>query len=145
MIKECDKGAGILILKFEEYMRACYNHLTSEQVPGSPHYCPVNVLAVEETKKKIDIILKETLDNNFITKSEHSAMDPEDKGPERFFCNLKVHKEHEIYKSPPERPITSQSGTFCEGIATFVEIHIKHIATKHDSYLQDTPDFVRED
>ena len=27
MIKPCDKGAGILILDFDTYMQACYEHL----------------------------------------------------------------------------------------------------------------------
>ena len=31
MIKPCDKGAGIIILDFEEYIKACNNHLDSEQ------------------------------------------------------------------------------------------------------------------
>ena len=70
-------------------------------------------------------------------------MNPEEKGPGRFFCNFKVHKPH-IYKTaPPERPIISQSGTICEKIGTFVEHHIKHIGTIQESYLKDTPDFLR--
>ena len=32
-IKACDKGAGIIILDFNSYMKACYNHLLSNQ-PG---------------------------------------------------------------------------------------------------------------
>ena len=31
IIKPCDKGAGILILDFKEYMRSCYEHLLSTQ------------------------------------------------------------------------------------------------------------------
>ena len=27
IIKPCDKGVGIIILDFEEYMRACHKHL----------------------------------------------------------------------------------------------------------------------
>ena len=30
-IKDCDKGAGIIILNFDEYMRAAYKHLGSKQ------------------------------------------------------------------------------------------------------------------
>ena len=32
-IKACDKGAGIIIFDFNSYMKACYNHLLSNQ-PG---------------------------------------------------------------------------------------------------------------
>ena len=30
-IKACDKGAGIMILDFKSYMKACYDHLLSSQ------------------------------------------------------------------------------------------------------------------
>ena len=44
-------------------------------------------------------------------------MNPEDTQAGRFYCNFKVHKPHKHKKAPPERPITSQSGTICEGVA----------------------------
>ena len=69
VIKECDKGAGIIILTYQEYMPACYNHLTSEQEPGHPYYSPVSALEVEATKDKIDSVLKEALENKIITKN----------------------------------------------------------------------------
>ena len=144
VIKECDKGAGVIILTYSEYMRACYNHLTAEQEPGRPYYSPVSALFIEATKTKIENTLKEAIDNKTITTNEYIAMDPKEKGPGRFYCNFKVHKEHEPNKAPPERPITSQSGSICEGIATFVEHHINHIAKEHETYIQDTPDFLRE-
>ena len=58
--------------------------------------------------------------------------------PGRYYSNFKVHKPN-----IPVRPILSGCGSLTEGIATFVEHHIKHIATTHDTYLQDTPDFLR--
>ena len=41
------------------------------------------------------------------------------------------------------RPIISGSGSITENVGIFAEHHIKEIATKHKSYLQDTPDFLR--
>ena len=55
--------------------------------------------------------------------------------------NLKVHKPH--LNIPPPRPLISGSGSITENIATYVEYHIKEIASEHESYLQDTPDFLR--
>ena len=45
---------------------------------------------------------------------------------------------------PPPRPINSGSGSITENISLFVNSHIKDLANKHPSYLQDTPDFLRE-
>ena len=143
VIRACDKGAGVIILDFDEYLKACYSHLTSEVYPGRPYYSPVDGLEIERTKVKIKNLLEEGLDNKVISKSEFEQMNPEDKGPGRFYCNFKVHKPHEYKTAPPVRPITSQSGSICENIGTFLEHHIKHIGTTHESYLKDTPDFLR--
>ena len=67
----------------------------------------------------------------------------DDKDPGRFYCTFKVHKPHEHGKAPPERPIISGSGSITEGIATYVNHHIKEIGKKHESYLKDTPEFLR--
>ena len=96
VVKACDKGAGIIILTYKEYMRACYEHLTAQLAPDIPYYIPVNELAMQETKTKIINVLQEALEDNVITKQEFSAMDPEDKGVGRFYCNFKVHKQQEF-------------------------------------------------
>ena len=62
----------------------------------------------------------------------------DEKMPGRFYGNFKVHKP-EI----PIRPILSGCDSLTEGIATYVEYHISDIAKTHDTYIQDTPDFLR--
>ena len=81
--------------------------------------------------------------NNILTKSEAESMNPEEKEAGRFYCNFKVHKPHIPMTTPPVRPIISQSGSICEGIATYVEHFLKPLGIQHESYLQDTPDFLR--
>ena len=44
---------------------------------------------------------------------------------------------------PPVRPIISGSGAITENISVYVDHHIKDLSTKHKSYLQDTPHFLR--
>ena len=53
VIRACDKGAGVIILDFNEYLRACYLHLTSEVKPGQPYYSPVDEFEIERAKKKL--------------------------------------------------------------------------------------------
>lgn len=143
VIKACDKGAGIIILDFDDYLKACYEHLTSTLPEGEPYYSLVNETAVQEAKLKVKKIIEEGLENNIISQSEFDAMNADEKNAGRFYCNFKVHKQHEHKTAPPVRPIISGSGSITENIGTFVEHHIKDIATKHESYLQDTPDFLR--
>ena len=68
-------------------------------------------------------------------------MDPSDKNPSKFYCNMKIHKAHEDI--PPVRPIVSGLGSITENIGVYVEHHINKISTTHTSYLQDTPHFLR--
>ena len=55
-----------------------------------------------------------------------------------------MHKEHEHGKAPPVRPICSGCGSVLENPSAFVQHHIKNVANKHSTYIQDTPDFLRQ-
>lgn len=92
-------------------------------------------------KNKIKNVLDKGLEKEIISKSDYDAMIAENKKPGRFYCNLKVHKPHDHI--PPPRPIISGSESITENIGTFVEHHIHSEATKHKSFLQDTPHFLR--
>ena len=70
-------------------------------------------------------------------------MNPEDCDPANFYCRFKVHKKHIFGQPPPVRPIISGSGSITENMGQFVEHHIKPLSNKHQSYLQDTPHFLR--
>ena len=133
-IRPCDKGAGIVILDFKMYMKACYEHLLSKQPDqtnslkgDNRYYKKEDEFALERAKKHILSVLKEGLDKEIITKEEFAAMDPCDKTASRFYCNLKIHKPHEDI--PPVRPIISGSGSITENIGVFVEHHINKIST----------------
>ena len=87
----------------------------------------------------------EGYDNGILSKDEFTAMTPaEDVKPGRFYATFKVHKEYEHGTAPPERAIISCSGTFTENIAIFVEHHLQEAGSSHETYLKDTPDFLRQ-
>ena len=147
-VKPCDKGAGIIILDFVDYLKSCNEHLESKQIQENgeslPYNKKVDLSIVKEAKSKIKALLEEGYNNNLINKEEYEAMDPEKKNPSTFYCTFKVHKPHIEGTAPPERPIISGSGSLTENPSLFIEHHIKNLATNHSSYLQDTPHFLRE-
>ena len=63
VVKPCDKDAGVIILYFEEYMRACKEHLESEKVDtdgnATKYYVVVNEQILEQAKKKILNVIEE--------------------------------------------------------------------------------------
>ena len=122
VIKAADKGAGIIILDFQDYLKSCYDHLLSSLLSQSLeqetnpklYYAPVDEFSLERAKKTILDTLQEALDNQIITKEEYTIMNPKDKNPSKFYCNFKVHKMTEQGQIPPVRPITSGSGAVTE-------------------------------
>ena len=81
-IKPCDKGAGIILLDFEAYLKSCTEHLSSvqKQPDGTtkPFYQQVEPEILDIAKKKILDVLKDALENEYISKDEFEAMDPTD-------------------------------------------------------------------
>ena len=143
MIKRCDKGSGIIILNFDEYTRACREHLESNMIDENGHiksyYTKVNKSAIELAKEKLNKLLEEALGNHIIDKDHFNAMNPENKGTAKFYMTFKVQKEHDPGTAPPERPICSGSGTMLENTCKLIEQYIKEAGTLHETYLQDTP------
>ena len=132
VIKPCDKGAGIIILDFKEYIEACTNHLEAKTKTGERYYEEVTEKVLKEAVEKITNIVKEGYDNELLTKNEYSAMLPaENVTPGRFYATFKVHKQYEHGKAPPLRGIVSCSGTVTENIALFVENEIKELGQSH--------------
>ena len=135
-----------MIMNFDDYMKAANEHLveTMEDEHGNqkPYYKKVTNVVLEDAKNQIFKLLQSGLDNEIISKQEYEAMCPQGKTPSKFYCNFKIHKPHNHI--PPVRAIISGSGSFLENPSKFVDFHIKDLANKHASYLQDTPDFIRK-
>ena len=143
IIQKCDKGAGIILLTFKSYMKACYEHLMSTTLTEESYYQQIADIELDVSKKKIKEILDEGFENKIISKEELNAMDPRDQNPAKFYCIFKVHKNHVPPETPPVRPIISGSGSITENVGVFIEHHIKEISSKHKSYLKDTPHLLR--
>ena len=146
VIKVCDKGAGIFLLNFDSYVKACDEHLLSETPNKQPYYSKVDEKTLLEAENKLNLLLEEGLNNKYISKQEYEAMKPVGLIPGKLYCNFKIHKKHnhEAKEIPPVRPIVSCSGSMLENAAIFVQHHLKDVANKHATYLQDTPDFLRQ-
>ena len=84
VIKACNKGAGIILLNFEDYIKTCYEHLTSKQSENKPYYTQVNDLEVEKSKTQIKKVLDEGLERQIISKEDYNVMLADDKSPGRF-------------------------------------------------------------
>ena len=76
-------------------------------------------------------ISDETLDYFFVNNPKLS----------RFYLFPKIHKRlHNV----PGRPVISNSNYFTENISSFLDFHLKPLAQKVKSYVQDTNDFLKK-
>ena len=125
-------------------MRACLEHLEAKTSTGENYYKKVSETAIKKAKGKKTDIVKEGLNNEILSREEYTAMLPaEDVVAGRFYGTFKEHKQYEQGKAPPLRGIVSCSGTFMENIAIYVEHYLRDLGKSHESYLEDTPDFLR--
>ena len=87
-IKPCDKGAGIMILDFQEYIRAF------EQSDGSekPYYEEVEEEALEEMRRQVNEVVEEAFNNNVVKKEEYEEMRADEKTAGRFYATFKAQE-----------------------------------------------------
>ena len=130
-------------------MRACNAHLNSQQLDENgeykPFYTKVDESKQDDAKIKLTNLNQEAFDNKIIVENEFLAMNPQDKGPGRFYCTFKVHKKHDEGKAPPERPIVNGSNSITENASLFVEHHINYQAqvllARHTRFPASYPTF----
>ena len=89
------------------------------------------IKSVLRKKRNRGDISDETLDYPFVNNPKLG----------RFYLLLKIHKRlHNV----PGRPVISNSSYFTENISSFLDFHLKPLAQKVKSYIQDTNDFLKK-
>lgn len=146
IIKPADKGSGIVILNYDDYVASCTEHLNlqQKQSDGSslPYYIKATDQEVKLAKREISKALENAKNNGWISQDEYKAMDPTDCGPGYFYQLFKVHKTFPEGSIPPGRPIVSGRGSITENISRFVDHHTRSMVKTLPSYLEDTRDFL---
>ena len=94
---------------------------------------------VQETSRKVNAIVYKLFCSGHIDKMTHKWLTTDLKQPRipEFYTLTKIHK-----KTPVGRPIVSGSSGPTERISSFVDSLLQPIATKQESYLKDTTDFI---
>ena len=86
MIKPCDKGSGIIILNFNDYLEACEKHLSSERTDENhvkyPYYLKTDNSKMNKAKTKIRFLTEQALEDDVINKAEFEAINATKKGPD---------------------------------------------------------------
>ena len=127
IIKEADKGSGVVVWDREDYLKEAEKHLgdkeTYEELSSDSVSPLIDIVkgCLARVKNRGDIP-SETLEYFFINKPKLG----------RFYLLPKIHKRlHNV----PGRPVISNSGFFTENISAFLEYHLKPVSQKVKSFI----------
>ena len=147
VIKPADKGGGICIMNKSDYVAALEEQLksvhTGSDGTSSHFYQKANEGEVKEIQNSVSRVITEGVTKGFISKNDAKYMTPS-KTPGRLYGLPKCHKEIKNGPLPPLRPIISNSGAVTEQISQFVDTHARAEVRKLESYVEDTPDLLRQ-
>ena len=133
IIKEADKGLGVVGWDREDYLKEAEKQLSDKETYEELSLDPVSPLinivkgCLSRLKNRGDKP-NETLENFLINKPKLG----------RFYLLPKIHKRlHNV----PGTPVISNNGFFTENISAFLEYHLKPLSQKFKSFIKDTNDF----
>ena len=136
VIKEADKGSGVVVWDREDYVKEANSQLGDrtvyEKLDGDPSERLQGIIsdALETIKDRGDID-DSTLDYLMISNP----------GLGRFYLLPKMHKR---LNGVPGRPVISNCGYFTENISEFLDYHLQPLAKTVTSYIKDTNHFLKK-
>ena len=134
IIKEADKGSGVVTWDREDYLAEAKKQLDDKEVYQELRGDVESRL--EKIVKKVIRKLRNRGDISHETLDYFSVNNPK---LGRFYLLPKIHKRlHDV----PGRPVISNSGFYTENISSFIEYHLKPLAQNVKSYIRDTNDFL---
>ena len=136
IIKEADKGSVVVVWEREDYLREANSQLSDKDV-----YQEVKDDAEDHLMKVIKSVLRKIKNRGDISDEtlEYFLVNNPKLG--RFYLLPKIHKRlHNV----PGRPVISNSSYYTENISSFLDFHLKPLAQKVKSYIQDTTDFLKK-
>ena len=136
IIKEAEKGSGIVVWDREDYLAEARTQLKDKDV-----YQELKGNIVGPIEKIIKSVLRKVRNRKDISDETLDYFLVNNPKLGRFYLLPKIHKRlHNV----PGRPVISNSGYYTENMSAFLEYHLKPIAQKIKSYIKDTNDFLRK-
>ena len=143
IIKPADKGSATVILDKQNYINEGYRQLGDNR-----YYEKIQNPIFLETGLKVNEILLDLLSKKFISEKQFEYLkSPEEPRPRQFYMLPKIHKPLDkwpVVNMPPGRPIISDCSSESYRVSEYIDHFLQPLASKHDSYLKDTSDFLNK-
>ena len=136
VIKEADKGSGVVVWDREAYIKEAQNQLGDTAV-----YAELDSDPSEHLQQIIDNTINNIREQDDIDErtSEYLLVNNPKLG--RFYLLPKIHKR---LNSVPGRPVISNCGFYTENISQFLDHHLQPLAKSVRSYIKDTNHFLQK-
>lgn len=144
IIKPADKGSATVIMDRQDYLAEGHRQLSNTM-----HYRKIGEPVHPAIKNKVNTILKNLSHKRTITKKQLEYLQvPENPRPRKLYLLPKIHKDPDKWtikdKIPPGRPIVSDCSSDTYRVAEYIDHFLAPQATKHASFIKDTPDFQKK-
>ena len=149
VIKANDKTGGVSILDCSQYVSVMNSKLLETFIDKDnnvkPKYVEVNEQLLKRNLEIVKNLVEEGRSLNYISEKDSRIMVPKEARPGRMYGLVKNHKPVDVVTGiPPLREVVSCSGSSTEFISAYVDHHLKPEVRKLNSFIEDTPDFLRE-
>ncbi|MGL5567368.1 MAG: hypothetical protein ACRDC4_16715, partial [Plesiomonas sp.] len=141
IIKPVDKGSAVVIMDREEYIEEGLRQLQNQEF-----YIKISEPIFEQTIPKITEIIQSLLRQGHLQEKQAEYLNTNPR-VRRFYLLPKIHKPQKAWPSPfmpPGRPIVSDSDSESYRIAEYIDSFLKPLATRHESFVRDSYDFIEK-
>ena len=113
------------------------------------HYRKIDNPIYPNVSQEINDNLGKMKDQKRIDKKQFDYLKvPNEPRDRKFYLLPKIHKERDKWsengKIPPGRPIVSDCGSDTYRLSEYIDHFLYPLATTHDSYIRDTPNFLEK-
>jgi hypothetical protein len=144
IIKPADKGGMTCIINKPAYLKEAYRQLNNAKYYSKN----ISLTHKQDLCNKINNTLEQLHDEDYINDKQLEFLTANDSDRNRNFYLLpKVHKPIDKWPSndmPEGRPIVGDCATESRRVSDYIDYFLKPLATKHDTYLKDTYDFIKK-
>lgn len=144
IVKSADKGGATVIMDLDNYIFEA-----NRQLNDSNYYRVLDEPIYKNNIPGIKAILEKLRKEGFINSEQLKFLSGPDNPRHRIYYLLpKIHKDRAKWvlkdKMPEGRPIVSDVESESYRVSQWLEHHLTPLATKHETYLKNTYDFVEK-
>ena len=136
VIKQADKGSGIVIQNIDDYIKE-----GDRQLADNRFYKPLDHDLTEKHADMIKKVVSDMWENEEISDKTYKYLTTNCTRTAQFYMLPKIHKS---LTNPPGRPIISGNDSPTEKISHMLDVILQPFVPKIRSYVKDTTDFIQQ-